>query len=101
MDLGRNDTNPIIFAQVFDKEIRIFDHYENNDHHICYHFDLIKNKVFKTVHIVLPQDAKAKRVDAEYSVEQQAKTIFGSSNVNILENRIYRTRGITTAKENV
>lgn len=84
MDLGRNDHTPIIFAQVFGKEIRIFDHYENNGHHISHYFDYIKDKNLGNLKIILPHDAKAKRIDAEYSVEEQAKTIFGSNNVIVL-----------------
>lgn len=84
LDLGRNDNTPIIFAQVFGKEVRIFDHYENSGHHISHYFDLIKQRNYNNVKIILPHDAKAKRIDAEYSVEEQAKTMFGSSNVTVL-----------------
>lgn len=84
LDLGRNDNTPIIFAQVFGKEVRIFDHYESNGHHISHYFDLIKQRNYNNVKIILPHDAKAKRIDAEYSVEEQAKTMFGSSNVTVL-----------------
>lgn len=97
-DLGRNDSNPIIFAQVFGKEVRIFDHYENNGNHISHYLDLIKQKGFNSLKIILPHDAKAKTVGAEYSVEEQAITYFGSGNVEVLEREDIEL-GLTTAKK--
>lgn len=98
LDLGRNDSNPIIFAQTFGKEVRIIDHYEHNGNHISHYFDLIRSKGFNSVKIILPHDAKAKTVGAEYSVEEQAITYFGSGNVEVLEREEIEL-GLTTAKK--
>lgn len=98
LDLGRNDSNPIIFSQVFGKEIRIFDHYENNGLHISHYIDYIKNKNFDQLKIILPHDARAKTVGAEYSVENQFESVFGSSNVVVLPREDIEL-GITTAKK--
>lgn len=97
-DLGRNDSNPIIFAQIFGKEIRIFDNYENNGHHISHYFDYILQKGFGSIKIVLPHDARAKTVGAEYSVEEQAINYFGSGNVEVLDREDIEL-GISTAKK--
>lgn len=97
MDLGRNDTNPIIFAQTFGKEIRIFGYYENNGHHISHYFDLIQQKKYPNTKIILPHDAKSKTVGAEYSVEEQAITTFGRHNVEVLPREDIEL-GISTTK---
>jgi hypothetical protein len=98
MDLGRGDTNPIIFAQTFGKEIRIFNYYENNGHHISHYFDLIQQKKYQNVKLILPHDAKAKTVGAEYSVEEQAITTFGRHNVEVLPREDIEL-GISTCKK--
>lgn len=96
-DLGYNDTTSIIFSQYFGKEVRIFEHLESNGKHISHYFEYITSKQFNQVKIVLPHDARSKTVGAEYSVEEQAIKIFGSSNVVVLDRESIEL-GISTTK---
>lgn len=96
-DIGFNDTTSILFTQIYAKEVRIFNHIEDNGKHISYYFDLIKNQ-YSNVKIVLPHDARAKTVGALYSVEEQAISIFGSSNVVVLDKESIEL-GISTTKQ--
>lgn len=96
-DLGYNDTTSIIFSQYFGKEVRIFEHLESNGKHISSYFEYITSKQFNQVKIVLPHDARSKTVGAEYSVEEQAIKIFGSSNVVVLDREAIEL-GISTTK---
>lgn len=96
-DLGYNDTTAIIFSQAYGKEIRIFEHLENSGKHISHYFDIISSKQFPQFKIILPHDARAKTVGADYSVEEQAIKLFGSSNVVVLD-REGLELGISTTK---
>lgn len=96
-DLGYNDTTSVIFAQYFGKEVRIFEHLESNGKHISYYWDYIISKQFNSFKVILPHDARAKTVGAEYSVEEQANKMFGSSNVVVLEREGIEL-GISTTK---
>lgn len=96
-DLGYNDTTSVIFAQYFGKEVRIFEHLESNGKHISYYWDYIISKQFNQFKIILPHDARAKTVGAEYSVEEQANKMFGSSNVVVLDREGIEL-GISTTK---
>lgn len=96
-DLGYNDTTAVIFAQYFGKEIRIFDHLETNEKHISYYFNIIASKQYNSIKIILPHDARAKTVGAEYSVEEQAKSLFSDNDVIVLPREDIEL-GISTAK---
>lgn len=96
-DLGFNDTTAIIFSQSYGKEIRVFDHIEDSGKHISFYFNQIVSKQFNSFKIILPHDARAKTVGADYSVEEQAIKLFGSSNVIVLD-REGLELGISTTK---
>lgn len=94
-DLGRNDTTAIILFHMAGKEIQIFDYFENKDEDITFYIDWLTNNGYKDANIILPHDAKQKRIEFKNSVFQTVSNSFKS--VKVLE-RIGIEEGIDCAR---
>lgn len=94
-DLGRNDTTAITFFHFAGKELHIFDYYENKDEDITFYIDYLKNNGYENAHIILPHDAKMKRIEFKNSVFQTVSNSF--KNVTVLD-RIGIEEGIDNAR---
>ncbi len=67
-DLGRADFTAIWFFQIVLNEIRVIDFMQGNDAHIEIYIRAVMQKNYLWGVDVLPHDAKAKQINAEFSV---------------------------------
>jgi phage terminase large subunit len=71
LDLGRNDSTSIIFAQWIGKEIRIIDFFEHNGESVSFYCKELDKRNYRYGKMYLPHDAEAKRMESQKTIQQQ------------------------------
>lgn len=71
MDIGKTDDTSIWFYQVDSKGVRCIDFESHNGEDVDFYVELIRKKPFPTELLVLPHDAKAKKLGMKRTVEEQ------------------------------
>ena len=70
-DLGINDSTSIVFWQMFWKEIRVIDHYENNWEWLSHYVWVLRDKGYRYGTMRLPHDAQARSLQTWKTVEEK------------------------------
>ena len=70
-DLGINDSTSIVFWQMFWKEIRVIDHYENNWEWLSHYVWVLRDKGYGYGTMRLPHDAQARSLQTWKTVEEK------------------------------
>lgn len=82
-DLGINDSTSIVFWQMFWKEIRVIDHYENNWEWLSHYVGILKEKPYRYWTMWLPHDAQARSLQTWKTVEEKMYE-YGFNDVQIV-----------------
>lgn len=83
-DLGRADMTAIWFVQMIGLEFRLIDYYQNRGHALPHYIKVLKEKPYSYGAFWLPHDAQNEQLVAERTIEQQVRTAFANSPVNIV-----------------
>jgi len=86
VDLGMNDTTCLVFYQVFNKELRIIDEYENWGEPLKHYADVILERYGYGVTVWLPHDARVRELGT------------GKSRFDIFKTYIRKTRVLPKSK---
>ena len=70
-DIGRTDDTSIWFYQSTFDGIRVVDYHSSSLKDIDFYVDLLRNKPYEVKWLILPHDAKAKRLGMKRTVEEQ------------------------------
>jgi phage terminase large subunit len=73
LDLGRNDSTSIIFAQTVGKEIRIIDFYEHYGEDVAHYCRELRSRDYDYGTMYLPHDAFNKRMESMKTIAEQFK----------------------------
>lgn len=71
MDLGRDDLTTIIFVQVFGKEIRVIDYFEDRNKGVDHYVKVLRDKPYFYGTMWIPHDGFAKRMESNLSIAEQ------------------------------
>ena len=72
-DLGKSDFTAIWFVQQINFEIRLIDYYENRGFDVDHYTQVLQTRGYTYGDLWLPHDAKAKRLGAKKTVEEQIR----------------------------
>lgn len=82
-DLGINDSTAIRFFQIFGREIRVIDHYENNGEWLSHYVGVLREKGYRYGTVWLPHDAQARSLQTWKTVEEKMYE-YGFNDVQIV-----------------
>lgn len=82
-DLGINDSTAIRFFQIFGREIRVIDHYENNGEWLSHYVGVLREKGYRYWTVWLPHDAQARSLQTWKTVEEKMYE-YGFNDVQIV-----------------
>lgn len=82
-DLGINDSTAIRFFQIFGREIRVIDHYENNGEWLSHYVGVLREKWYRYGTVWLPHDAQARSLQTWKTVEEKMYE-YGFNDVQIV-----------------
>ena len=82
-DLGINDSTAIRFFQIFWREIRVIDHYENNGEWLSHYVGVLREKGYRYGTVWLPHDAQARSLQTWKTVEEKMYE-YGFNDVQIV-----------------
>lgn len=83
-DLGRADMTAIWFVQMVGLEFRIIDYYQNRGFGLPHYIKTLKERPYSYGTFWLPHDAQNEQLVSERTIEQQVRTAFPGSAVNIV-----------------